>query len=250
VQFLSDPADAAPRGNNSFRPLRNRWRYARVVSRLNPLPRPWPLWWHERPVKLETLPPCRSTRGQPGWQVAKFPAACRASLPRGKFGWSIRPCCRPVAELSSGMRLMRWEEQRWTQWATCISKVLGKDSTLKLSARCKCGRTEELCGRHTLSRRQGRPDGRGIPGIIVLDLATGRARGVLDHEKSTMGSSPISVDGVMMRGPDGQPLILHDPQISLWTDAHIIGANESCLNRFARMPGIPLRARRGFPTPA
>jgi hypothetical protein len=95
-----------------------------------------------------------------------------------------------------------------------------------------------------------RPDGHGIPGIIVLDLATGRARGVLDHEKSTTGSSPISVDGVMMRGPDGQPLILHDPQISLWTDAHSIGANESRLNRFARMPRIPLRARRAFPTHA
>jgi len=58
----------------------------------------------------------------------------------------------------------------------------------------------------------------GVPGIIVLDLATGRARRVLDHDKSTTGSSTISVDGVMMRGPDGQPLIIHADQLEVSPD--------------------------------
>lgn len=58
----------------------------------------------------------------------------------------------------------------------------------------------------------------GVPGIIVLDLVTGRARRVLDHDKSTTGTRPIVVDGEMVRGTDGKPILLNTDQMEVSPD--------------------------------
>ncbi|MEJ0015179.1 MAG: L-dopachrome tautomerase-related protein [Acetobacteraceae bacterium] len=54
----------------------------------------------------------------------------------------------------------------------------------------------------------------GQPGLIVVDLASGAARRVLDLHPSTVArpDRPIIVAGEVLRGPDGQPLRVHaDP---------------------------------------
>lgn len=58
----------------------------------------------------------------------------------------------------------------------------------------------------------------GVPGIIVLDLKTGHARRVLDHDKSTTGTRPIVVDGEAVRGPDGKLLIINADQMEVSPD--------------------------------
>jgi sugar lactone lactonase YvrE len=58
----------------------------------------------------------------------------------------------------------------------------------------------------------------GVPGLIVLDLNTGRARRVLDHDKSTTGTRPIIVDGETLYGLDGRPVILHTDQMEVSPD--------------------------------
>jgi quercetin dioxygenase-like cupin family protein len=58
----------------------------------------------------------------------------------------------------------------------------------------------------------------GVPGIIVLDLDTGKARRVLDHDRSTTASRPILVDGEILRGPDGNDVMLHADQMEVSPD--------------------------------
>ena len=58
----------------------------------------------------------------------------------------------------------------------------------------------------------------GVPGVIVLDLKTGHARRVLDHDKSTTGTRPIVIDGETLRGADGKPLIIHADQMEVSPD--------------------------------
>lgn len=60
----------------------------------------------------------------------------------------------------------------------------------------------------------------GNPGLIVLDLETGRARRVLDHHPSTVARDdrPIVVDGAILRGPDGEPLRVHSDPLELTPD--------------------------------
>jgi hypothetical protein len=58
----------------------------------------------------------------------------------------------------------------------------------------------------------------GVPGIIVLDLDTGKARRVLDHDPATTGTRPIVVDGEVVRGPDGKPVILNADQMEVSPD--------------------------------
>lgn len=58
----------------------------------------------------------------------------------------------------------------------------------------------------------------GVPGIIVLDLNSGQGRRVLDHDRSTTGTRPINVDGEILRGPNGQPLILNTDQMEVSPD--------------------------------
>ena len=58
----------------------------------------------------------------------------------------------------------------------------------------------------------------GVPGIIVLDLDTGSARRVLDHDRSTTASRPIMVDGEMLRGPGGNDVMVHADQMEVSPD--------------------------------
>jgi quercetin dioxygenase-like cupin family protein len=58
----------------------------------------------------------------------------------------------------------------------------------------------------------------GVPGIIVLDLDTGKARRVLDHDRSTTASRPIMVDGEMLRGPDSNDVMVHADRMEVSPD--------------------------------
>jgi len=60
----------------------------------------------------------------------------------------------------------------------------------------------------------------GRPGLIVLDLATGRARRVLDNDRSTTAplDRPIILDGTVLKGPDGAPLRVHSDPLELSPD--------------------------------
>ena len=58
----------------------------------------------------------------------------------------------------------------------------------------------------------------GVPGIIVLDLTTGKTRRVLDHDRSTTGTRPIVVDGETVRGSDDKPLLINTDQMEVSPD--------------------------------
>jgi len=58
----------------------------------------------------------------------------------------------------------------------------------------------------------------GVPGILVLDLTTGNVRRVLDHDPSTTGKNVIKVDGQVLLGPDGKPLMQHVDQMEVTPD--------------------------------
>lgn len=60
----------------------------------------------------------------------------------------------------------------------------------------------------------------GNPGIIVLDLASGKSRRVLDHDPSTVasGDRPIVVDGAILRAPGGASLKVHSDPLELSPD--------------------------------
>ncbi len=58
----------------------------------------------------------------------------------------------------------------------------------------------------------------GVPGLIVLDLDTGRARRVLDHDRSTTAARPAIVDGHILRGPDGKPAAINADQLEVTPD--------------------------------
>ena len=58
----------------------------------------------------------------------------------------------------------------------------------------------------------------GAPGLIVLDLDTGRARRVLDRDRATTGSRPIIADGHILRGPDGAPVAINADQLAVTPD--------------------------------
>ncbi|MEH3118849.1 MAG: L-dopachrome tautomerase-related protein [Methylorubrum populi] len=58
----------------------------------------------------------------------------------------------------------------------------------------------------------------GAPGLIVLDLASGQARRVLDRHPSTLSDRPVSAEGKPMHGPDGKPLHIHADQLEVSPD--------------------------------
>lgn len=55
----------------------------------------------------------------------------------------------------------------------------------------------------------------GMPGLIVLDLASGRARRVLDGDRSTTDQRPMFADGRLLVDKDGQPVRVHADQLEL-----------------------------------
>lgn len=58
----------------------------------------------------------------------------------------------------------------------------------------------------------------GAPGLIVLDLATGKARRLLDRDPSTTAQRPIVVDGETLKGPDNKPAVIHADQLEVSPD--------------------------------
>ena len=58
----------------------------------------------------------------------------------------------------------------------------------------------------------------GAPGLIVLDLAGGNARRLLDHDPSTTAQRPITVDGETLKGPDNKPVMIHADQLEVTPD--------------------------------
>lgn len=58
----------------------------------------------------------------------------------------------------------------------------------------------------------------GAPGLIVLDLASGQGRRVLDGHPSTVSDQAVSAEGRQMHGPDGKPLHIHADQIEVSPD--------------------------------
>jgi hypothetical protein len=60
----------------------------------------------------------------------------------------------------------------------------------------------------------------GRPGLIVLDLRSGKARRVLDGDRSTTApdNRPIVVDGTVVRGSDGAPLKVNADPFELSPD--------------------------------
>lgn len=58
----------------------------------------------------------------------------------------------------------------------------------------------------------------GAPALIVLDLATGRGRRVLEGHASVTAHRPISAEGRIVRGPDGKPVFVHADQLELAPD--------------------------------
>nr|WP_236647138.1 major royal jelly family protein [Micromonospora acroterricola] len=57
----------------------------------------------------------------------------------------------------------------------------------------------------------------GAPGLIVLDLESGRARRVLDGHPSTVGT-PLSADGRPLRDPQGGAVHIHADQLEVSPD--------------------------------
>ena len=59
----------------------------------------------------------------------------------------------------------------------------------------------------------------GMPGLIVLDLASGQARRVLDNAPSTTNSRPMYADGKLLVDKDGKSVRVHADQLELSPDA-------------------------------
>ncbi len=58
----------------------------------------------------------------------------------------------------------------------------------------------------------------GAPGLIVLDLAGGNARRLLDGNPSLTAQRPIVADGETLKGPDGKPMMIHADQLEVGVD--------------------------------
>jgi sugar lactone lactonase YvrE len=58
----------------------------------------------------------------------------------------------------------------------------------------------------------------GIPGLIVLDLESGKARRLLDHHQSTTDERPMMASGKVMRTMDGKEVRIHADQLEVSPD--------------------------------
>jgi sugar lactone lactonase YvrE len=62
----------------------------------------------------------------------------------------------------------------------------------------------------------------GVPGLIVLDLATGQPRRVLDGHPSTVDRRAMRADGRVLRGRDGSELRIHADQLEVSPDGRYL----------------------------
>lgn len=75
----------------------------------------------------------------------------------------------------------------------------------------------------------------GAPALIVLDLATGQGRRVLEGHASVTAHRPISAEGRIVRGPDGKPVFIHADQLELTPDGAWL-YYQSCGGPLYRVP--------------
>jgi hypothetical protein len=59
----------------------------------------------------------------------------------------------------------------------------------------------------------------GVPALIVLDLASGEARRVLENDVSVRGNMPVSAEGRLLRGADGSFQYIYADQLEVSPDA-------------------------------
>jgi sugar lactone lactonase YvrE len=58
----------------------------------------------------------------------------------------------------------------------------------------------------------------GRPALVVLDLATGHARRVLENHPSTVAARPLMAEGRQILDPDGKPVVVHADQLEVSRD--------------------------------
>lgn len=58
----------------------------------------------------------------------------------------------------------------------------------------------------------------GSPGVIVLDLASGATRRILDGDPSMTAQRPLTASDHVLRGPNGQPVKIHADQLEVSPD--------------------------------
>ncbi len=68
----------------------------------------------------------------------------------------------------------------------------------------------------------------GAPGLIVLDLATGGFRRLLDRDPALTAQRPILVDGEVLRGPDGRPVQINADQLEVSPDGRALYVQPLC----------------------
>ena len=85
----------------------------------------------------------------------------------------------------------------------------------------------------------------GSPGVIVLDLATGATRRVLDGDPSMTAQRPITADTRVLRGPDGKPVKIHADQLEVSPDGKFFyyqpasGPMSRIATRYLDDPALP-----------
>lgn len=75
----------------------------------------------------------------------------------------------------------------------------------------------------------------GAPALVVLDLATGQGRRVLEGHASVTASRPISAEGRIVHGPDGKPVLVHADQLEVSPDSAWL-YYQSCTGPLWRVP--------------
>lgn len=74
----------------------------------------------------------------------------------------------------------------------------------------------------------------GNPGLIVLDLASGRGRRVLDGHPSTIAQTPLRAEGKDLRNAKGDPVNIHADQLEVSPDGRWF-YYQPCNGRMARI---------------
>ena len=92
----------------------------------------------------------------------------------------------------------------------------------------------------------------GAPGLVVLDLASGRGRRVLEGHPSTVAQSPLVAEGKPLRTEKGEPVNIHADQLEVSPDRTGRGsttspAAASCRASRRATSTIPSSARRTSP---
>jgi len=68
----------------------------------------------------------------------------------------------------------------------------------------------------------------GHPGLVVVDLPSGRVRRVLDHHWSTTAQRAITADGVELRNESGEAVFIHNDQLEVSPDARWLYFQPCC----------------------